>query len=198
VRWVPAGADFVSQYQDPTRVFVQHNQESLAGGGTSVNTTAFSAAAPFSFPPHRRHVGKTPATSSEYSMGLRVSPQTRATSIRYAASAPTAGASAVPALMSSTPFLPMDSYLRTHVALSADHRGRCTWSPSHAKRACALTARSARNGDRLRAAAQHGLGENLKPGTMAKMGLGQERLGGTATCVSKHAHCVEHGLPSHC
>lgn len=24
------GADFVSQYQDPTRVFVQHNQESLA------------------------------------------------------------------------------------------------------------------------------------------------------------------------
>ena len=28
--WVPAGTDFVSQYQDPERVFVQHNQESLA------------------------------------------------------------------------------------------------------------------------------------------------------------------------
>jgi hypothetical protein len=28
--WVPAGADFVSQYQDPERVFIQHNQESLA------------------------------------------------------------------------------------------------------------------------------------------------------------------------
>lgn len=30
VAWVPAGTDFVSQYQDPKRVFVQHNQESLA------------------------------------------------------------------------------------------------------------------------------------------------------------------------
>jgi hypothetical protein len=30
VTWVPAGTDFVSQYQDPERVFVQHNQESLA------------------------------------------------------------------------------------------------------------------------------------------------------------------------
>ena len=30
VNWVPAGTDFVSQYQDPERVFVQHNQESLA------------------------------------------------------------------------------------------------------------------------------------------------------------------------
>jgi hypothetical protein len=29
VTWVPAGADFVSQYQDPERVFLQHNQESL-------------------------------------------------------------------------------------------------------------------------------------------------------------------------
>src|SRR5262249_15748258 len=29
VTWVPAGADFVSQYQDPDRVFVQHNQEGL-------------------------------------------------------------------------------------------------------------------------------------------------------------------------
>jgi hypothetical protein len=28
--WVPAGTQFVSQYQDPERVFVQHNQESLA------------------------------------------------------------------------------------------------------------------------------------------------------------------------
>jgi hypothetical protein len=27
--WVPPGTDFVSQYQDPERVFVQHNQESL-------------------------------------------------------------------------------------------------------------------------------------------------------------------------
>jgi hypothetical protein len=30
VTWVPAGTIFVSQYQDPERVFVQHNQESLA------------------------------------------------------------------------------------------------------------------------------------------------------------------------
>jgi len=30
VAWDPAGTDFVSQYQDPERVFVQHNQESLA------------------------------------------------------------------------------------------------------------------------------------------------------------------------
>jgi hypothetical protein len=30
VTWVPTGADFVSHYQDPERVFVQHNQESLA------------------------------------------------------------------------------------------------------------------------------------------------------------------------
>ena len=29
VAWVPAGADFVSQYQDPRRVFLQHNQEGL-------------------------------------------------------------------------------------------------------------------------------------------------------------------------
>jgi hypothetical protein len=28
--WVPAGTNCVSQYQDPERVFVQHNQESLA------------------------------------------------------------------------------------------------------------------------------------------------------------------------
>jgi hypothetical protein len=28
--WVPAGTDIVSQYQDPGRLFVQHNQESLA------------------------------------------------------------------------------------------------------------------------------------------------------------------------
>lgn len=28
--WVPAGSDFVSQYQDPERVFIQHNQEGLA------------------------------------------------------------------------------------------------------------------------------------------------------------------------
>jgi hypothetical protein len=39
-------------------------------------------------------------------VGFRVSPQTRAASTRYAASAPTPGASAVPALMSSTPFSP--------------------------------------------------------------------------------------------
>jgi hypothetical protein len=30
VTFVPAGVDFVSQYQDPDRVFVEHNQESLA------------------------------------------------------------------------------------------------------------------------------------------------------------------------
>ena len=30
VAWVPAGTDFVSQYQDPERIFVQHNQEGLA------------------------------------------------------------------------------------------------------------------------------------------------------------------------
>jgi Chlorophyllase enzyme len=30
VAWAPVGADFVSQYQDPRRLFVQHNQESLA------------------------------------------------------------------------------------------------------------------------------------------------------------------------
>jgi hypothetical protein len=30
VAWEPAGTDFVSQYQDPERVFIQHNQESLA------------------------------------------------------------------------------------------------------------------------------------------------------------------------
>jgi hypothetical protein len=28
--WAPAGTEFVSQYQDPERVFVQHNQEGLA------------------------------------------------------------------------------------------------------------------------------------------------------------------------
>jgi hypothetical protein len=28
--WVPTGADFVSQYQDPKRIFIQDNQESLA------------------------------------------------------------------------------------------------------------------------------------------------------------------------
>ena len=27
--WVPAGTDFVSQYQDPARIFVEHNQEGL-------------------------------------------------------------------------------------------------------------------------------------------------------------------------
>src|SRR6267154_1079540 len=30
VAWVPTSSDFVSQYQDPERVFVQHNQEGLA------------------------------------------------------------------------------------------------------------------------------------------------------------------------
>src|SRR4029434_6552022 len=30
VTFEPAGIDFVSQYQDPERVFVQHNQESLS------------------------------------------------------------------------------------------------------------------------------------------------------------------------
>ena len=27
--WMPAGANFVSQYQDPGRIFIQHNQEGL-------------------------------------------------------------------------------------------------------------------------------------------------------------------------
>jgi hypothetical protein len=30
VTWDPAGTEFVSQYQDPKRIFIQHNQESLA------------------------------------------------------------------------------------------------------------------------------------------------------------------------
>lgn len=30
VAWEPAGTDLVSQYQDPTRIFVQHNQEAVA------------------------------------------------------------------------------------------------------------------------------------------------------------------------
>ena len=30
VEWMPAGSDFVSQYQDPTRTYVQHNQEAVA------------------------------------------------------------------------------------------------------------------------------------------------------------------------
>src|SRR6266436_3160319 len=57
-------------------------------------------------PPPRRHVGRPAATSSECSVGFRASPQTRAASTRYAASAPTPDASAVPALMSSTPCAP--------------------------------------------------------------------------------------------
>jgi hypothetical protein len=40
------------------------------------------------------------------------------------------------------------------------------------KKVCALTERSARNGDRRRAAAQDGVREDLKPGTMAEMALG--------------------------
>ena len=36
VAWVPAGADFVSQYQDPERVFLQHEQESLAAPQVSL------------------------------------------------------------------------------------------------------------------------------------------------------------------
>jgi len=36
VAWVPAGADFVSQYQDPERVFLQHQQESLAAPQVSL------------------------------------------------------------------------------------------------------------------------------------------------------------------
>lgn len=30
VAWEPSGTDLVSQYQDPTRIFVQHNQEGIA------------------------------------------------------------------------------------------------------------------------------------------------------------------------
>jgi hypothetical protein len=40
------------------------------------------------------------------------------------------------------------------------------------KKACALTERSTRNGDRRRAAVQDGVREDLKPGTMAEMALG--------------------------
>ncbi len=36
VDWVPAGADFVSQYQDPERIFLQHEQESLAAPQVSL------------------------------------------------------------------------------------------------------------------------------------------------------------------
>ena len=36
VAWVPAGADFVSQYQDPEHVFLQHEQESLAAPQVSL------------------------------------------------------------------------------------------------------------------------------------------------------------------
>src|SRR6266702_8751420 len=57
-------------------------------------------------PPPRQHPGRPAATSSTCSVGFRVSRQTRAASIRYAASAPTPGASAAPALMSSTPSSP--------------------------------------------------------------------------------------------
>ena len=34
--WEPAGSDFVSQYQDPKRIFIQHNQESLAAPEVSL------------------------------------------------------------------------------------------------------------------------------------------------------------------
>ena len=36
VAWVPAGADFVSQYQDPDRIFLEHEQESLAAPQVSL------------------------------------------------------------------------------------------------------------------------------------------------------------------
>jgi hypothetical protein len=38
VAWVPAGVDFVSQYQDPRRRFLQHNQEGLAAPEISAPT----------------------------------------------------------------------------------------------------------------------------------------------------------------
>src|SRR5229473_297781 len=56
--------------------------------------------------PPRPLAGRPAATSSACSVGFRVFAQTRAASTRYAASPPTPGASAVPALMSSTPFPP--------------------------------------------------------------------------------------------
>jgi hypothetical protein len=46
VEWEPAGADFVSQYQDPERVFIEHNQEGLGGPQISLpvlGTTASDA-----------------------------------------------------------------------------------------------------------------------------------------------------------
>ncbi|MGH8581408.1 MAG: alpha/beta hydrolase family protein [Gammaproteobacteria bacterium] len=45
VTWVPAGADFVSQYQDAERVFVQHNQEGLAAPVISLPVQGTVAAA---------------------------------------------------------------------------------------------------------------------------------------------------------
>ena len=30
IAWMPAGATFVSQYQDPERVYLQHEQEAVA------------------------------------------------------------------------------------------------------------------------------------------------------------------------
>jgi hypothetical protein len=36
VTWVPAGGDFVSQYQDPERTYLQHNQEGLAPPAVSL------------------------------------------------------------------------------------------------------------------------------------------------------------------
>jgi hypothetical protein len=49
VEWDPDGTDFVSQYQDPERVFVQHNQEGIAAPVVSLpvqgTVTADSVAA---------------------------------------------------------------------------------------------------------------------------------------------------------
>jgi hypothetical protein len=36
VAWDPAGTEFVSQYQDPTRIFVQHNQEGIVASVVSL------------------------------------------------------------------------------------------------------------------------------------------------------------------
>jgi hypothetical protein len=48
VTWVPAGANFVSQFQDPDRVFIEHNQEGLGAPQISLpvlGTTASDAVA---------------------------------------------------------------------------------------------------------------------------------------------------------
>src|SRR5262249_1258931 len=83
---------------------LRHSLRTLAGGRTSLNTTAFSAAVPFSSSvPASRNTRRHQPSGSP---GLRVAPQIRPASSRYAGKPPALAASRVPALMSSTPFSP--------------------------------------------------------------------------------------------